>query len=133
MAGLSGCNSFPNIPKQKTKTAKVINWLTSSKNVFKAMQRNAVSYKIYFDGNDNITALGREFLASIQLVRWTKYIKAMTEKIQGETRAMKCRSLLNDMAILAKQLHQCHPCGFTSVRFHDLTLRGHIGVMVPLL
>ena len=102
MAGLSGCNSFPNIPKQKTKTAKVINWLTSSKNVFKAMQRNAVSYKIYFDGNDNITALGREFLASIQLVRWTKYIKAMTEKIQGETRAMKCRSLLNDMAILAK-------------------------------
>ena len=38
----------------------VMNWLTSSKNVFKAMQRMAVSYKIYFDGNDNLTALAKE-------------------------------------------------------------------------
>jgi len=47
-----------------------MNWLTSSKNVFKAMQRKAVSYKIYFDGNDNLTALAKEFLGVASKVSW---------------------------------------------------------------
>ena len=51
-----------------------MNWLTSSKNVFKAMQRKALSYKNYFDGNDNLTALAKEFLGFLhpKSVGWTK-------------------------------------------------------------
>ena len=47
------------------------------------MQRMAVSYKIYFDGNDNLTALAKEFLGFFaSKVSWLDQKNARISDVQ---------------------------------------------------
>lgn len=99
------------------------------------MQRKALSYKIYFDGNDNLTALAKEFLGFLhpKSVGWTKKCENFgrsTEKTTGRW-FVECHG-----ANFGKRLHQSHPCGFILPAGNPMGFEntgGHIGGMVPLL